>query len=222
MDETPRRSAGEGIASGELRSAGTYSVDGRADLEIGEGWRSTSTLSGAAHLRCFDDRHERSSDMISIASQASSTTAPAGASALSPAIARALLALVIAAAFTGGLLATGREASASAIALAGADLTHLLRAMALLKALMTAGMVAAVMWRLGSPITWAWWAAYALACAATAAGPGLIWQMSYVGAGALTLHIGLLTALILLWLDPAVGARLAMMIDAWRAKLRSR
>ena len=64
--------------------------------------------------------------MISIASQASSATAPAGASALSPAIARALLALVIAASFAAGLLATGTEASASAIALAGADLTHLL------------------------------------------------------------------------------------------------
>ena len=94
--------------------------------------------------------------------------------------------------------------------------------MALLKALMAAGMVAAVMWRLGSPVTRAWWAAYALACAGAAAGPGLIWQMAHVGAGALTLHVGLLAALILLWRDPAVGARLAMMVDAWRAKLRSR
>ena len=116
--------------------------------------------------------------MTSIASQASSTTAPAGASALSPAIARALLAMVIAASFAAGLLATGTEASASAIALAGADLTHLLRAMALLKALKAAGMVAAVMWRLGSPVTLPWWAAYALACAGAAAGPGLIWQMA--------------------------------------------
>jgi hypothetical protein len=160
--------------------------------------------------------------MISIASQASSTTAPAGASALSPAIARALLALVIAASFAGGLFATGREASASAIALAGADLTHLLRAMALLKALMAAGTVAAVMWRLGSPVTLARWAAYALACAGAAAGPGLIWRMAHVGAGALTFYVGLLGALILLWRDPAVGARLAMIVDAWRAKLRSR
>lgn len=160
--------------------------------------------------------------MTGIASQASPTTTPADASALSPAIARALLALVIAVSFAGGLFATGREASASAIALAGADLTHLLRAMALLKALIAAGTVAAVMWRLGSPVTLAWWAAYALACAATTAGPGLIWRMAYVGAGALILHIGLLAALILLWRDPAVGARLAMTIDAWRAKLRSR
>ncbi len=160
--------------------------------------------------------------MTSIASQApSAASSTSGARALSPALARGLLALVVAASFAGGLLATGSEASASAIALAGADLTHLLRAMALLKSLMAAAMVAAVMWRLGSPVTRAWWAAYALACAATAAGPSLIWQMAYIGAGALTLHIGLLAALILLWRDPAVGARLAMMIDAWRAKLRS-
>jgi hypothetical protein len=160
--------------------------------------------------------------MISFASQASSTTTPAGAGALSPAIARALLALVVAASFAAGLLATGTEASASAIALAGADLTHLLRAMALLKALIAAGVVAAVMWRLGSPVTLAWWASYSAACAGAAAGPGLIWQMAYVGAGALTLHGGLLAALILLWLDPAVGARLAQTVNTWRAKLRSR
>ena len=160
--------------------------------------------------------------MTSIASQASSSTAPARASALSPAIALALLAMVIAASFAAGLLATGTVASASAVALAGADLTHLLRAMALLKVLMAAGMVAAVMWRLGSPVTLPWWAAYALACAAAAAGPGLIWQMESVGAGALILHVGLLAALILLWRDPAVGARLAIMIAARRAALRSR
>ena len=158
--------------------------------------------------------------MTSIASQASSTTTPSGA--LSAAVARALLALVIAAGFVAGLLATGTQASASAVALAGADLTHLLRAMAMLKALMAVGMVAAVMWRLGSPVTLAWWAAYALACAGAAAGPGLIWQMASVRAGALTLHVGLLAALILLWRDPAVGARLAMIVAARRAALRSR
>ena len=160
--------------------------------------------------------------MTSAASEASSYTAPAGARALSPAIARALLALLIAASLAAGLLATGTEASASAVALAGTDLTHLLRAMALLKALMAAGMVAAVMWRLGSPVTLAWWAAYSLACAGAAAGPVLIWRMAYVSAGALTLHVGLLTALILLWRDPVVGARLAMIVAARRSALRSR
>jgi hypothetical protein len=160
--------------------------------------------------------------MTGIATQASPTSAPARAIALSPAIARALLAVVIAASFAAGLLATGKEASASAVALAGPDLTHLMRGMALLKALMAAGMAAAVMWRLGSPVTPPWWAAYALACAGAAAGPGLIWQMASVRAGAVTLHVGLLAALILLWRDPAVGARLAMIVAARRAALRSR
>ncbi len=71
--------------------------------------------------------------MISIASPASSTTAPAGIGTLSSAMGRALLVLVTAASVAAGLLVTGTEASASAIALAGADLIHLLRAMALLK-----------------------------------------------------------------------------------------
>jgi hypothetical protein len=131
--------------------------------------------------------------MTSIASPASSTTAPAGTSTLSP-----------------------------AMALAGADLTHLLRAMALLKVAMAAGMAAAVLWRFGSPVTLAWWAAYALACAGMAAGPGLIWQMAYVRTGALLLHAGLFAALILLWRDPATAARLGTMVAARRAVLRTR
>jgi hypothetical protein len=82
----------------------------------------------------------------------------------------ALSVLVTAASVAAGLRATGTEASASAIALAGADLTHLLRAMALLKVAMAAGMVAAVLWRLRSPVTLAWLAAYALSCAGMAGG----------------------------------------------------
>jgi hypothetical protein len=157
--------------------------------------------------------------MTSIASPASSTTPLAGTSTLSPAMARALLMLVTAASVVAGLLATGTEASASAIALAGTDLTYLLRAMALLKVAIAAGMAATVLWRLGSPVTLAWWAAYALACAGMAAGPGLIWQMAYVRTGALLLHAGLFAALILLWRDPAMGARLGAMVAARRAAI---
>ncbi len=160
--------------------------------------------------------------MTSIASPASSTIAPAGTSTLSPAMARALLVLVTAASLAVGLLATGTEASASAIALAGTDLTHLLRAMAVLKVAVAVVMAAAALWRLGSPVTLAWWAAYALACGGMAAGPGLIWQMAYVRTGALLLHAGLLAALILLWCDPAMGARLGAMVAARRAVLRAR
>ena len=94
--------------------------------------------------------------------------------------------------------------------------------MALLKALMAGAMAAAVLWRLGSPVTLTRWSAYALASACAAAGPGLIWRMAHVGAGALTLHAGLLAGLILLWRDPAVGARLASIVEARRAKVRAR
>ncbi len=160
--------------------------------------------------------------MNSIASPALSATAPAGTSPLFPTMARTLLVLVTAAGVTAGLLATGTEAAASAIALAGADLTYLLRAMALLKVIMAAGAMAAVWWRFGSPVMLAWWAAYALACVGMAMGLGLIWQMAYVRTGALLLHAGLFAALILLWRDPAVGARLGAMIAARRAVLQAR
>jgi hypothetical protein len=160
--------------------------------------------------------------MTSIASPASSTVASVSASTLSPVAARTLLVLITAASAAVGLLVTGTEATASALALAGADLTHLLRAMALLKVAMATGTAAAVLWRFGSPITLAWWAAYALACAGMAAGPGLIWQMEYVRTGALLLHAGLFAALILLWRDPAMSARLGTMVAARRAALQAR
>ena len=57
------------------------------------------------HLRCIRGRSARERDMTSTASEASSYTAPAGARALSPAIARALLALLIAASLAAGRLA---------------------------------------------------------------------------------------------------------------------
>jgi hypothetical protein len=90
--------------------------------------------------------------------------------------------------------------------MAGPGLTYLLRAMALVKVAMAAGMAAA----------------YALACAGMAAGPGLIWQMTHVRMGALLLHTGLFAALILLWRDPAMGAWLSTMVAARRAALRAR
>ena len=157
--------------------------------------------------------------MTSIASPASSITASASANTLSPIMARVLLVLVTTASVAAGLLVTGAEASTSAIALAGGS--DLLRAMALLKVAVAAGMAVAVLWRFGSPVTLAWWAAYALACAGMVAGPGLIWQMAYVRTGALLQRAGLFAVLILLWRDPVTGARLSRMVAARRAMLRS-
>jgi hypothetical protein len=83
-----------------------------------------------------------------------------------------------------------------------------MRFMAGLKSLMALGAAAGVMWRLGGPASGAWLAAYAGACGAMAAGPVLIWGLTHVGLGALLLHGGLLACVVMLWRDPAVGARL--------------
>jgi len=65
--------------------------------------------------------------------------------ALSPDVSRLLLMLFIAAAIVSGFLITGREASSLAFMNAGEDLTRLLRAMAALKAIIAAGVCAAVL-----------------------------------------------------------------------------
>ena len=140
----------------------------------------------------------------------------------SPALARLLFVLVVGAAIAAGALATGAETSSHAMSNAGAELTRLLRAMAAFKALMAAGVAAAVLWRLGAAVKLASFGAYALACGAMAAGPALIWGMAHVGAGALLLHGGLLAAVLLLWRDPVVSRRLAAMVTARRASLNAR
>jgi hypothetical protein len=119
-----------------------------------------------------------------------------------------LVVLAVAVATVAGLARCGTDASAHAVLQAGADLTRLLRAMAGLKALMAAGALAAVWWRLGAAASLPWIAGYALAGAAMAAGPGLIASMVYVRSGALLLHAGLFATLVMLWRDPAMGMRL--------------
>jgi hypothetical protein len=117
-----------------------------------------------------------------------------------------------------GFAACGTEASAHAVADAGPDLTRLLRAMAGLKAMMAAGALAAVWWRLGAAAPLPWLAGYTVAGAAMAAGPGLIASMDYVRTGALLLHAGLLVTLVMLWRDPAMGARLHEALNRRRSR----
>jgi hypothetical protein len=127
--------------------------------------------------------------------------------------------LVAAAALAAGFLATDRAASAQAVAQAGPELVRLLRAMAAIKALMAIAAGAAVLWRLGSAATPPWLAGYALACGAMAAAPGLIWDMAHVTLGAALLHGGLLACIVLLWRDPAVGSRLAALVQVRRRRM---
>jgi phosphate/sulfate permease len=118
--------------------------------------------------------------------------------------------------------ATPSGQAAQAAHLAGPELTRLLRAMAGLKLLFAAVMLAAFAWRLAVPAS-AWrLVCYGVAGAAMAAGPVLIWDMVHIPLGALLLHGGLLAGALLFWRDPAVGARLGAMVDRRRSTFRHR
>lgn len=124
-------------------------------------------------------------------------------------------AVLAAAAVAGASLTPARE-TAHMVALAGWDWARLLRGMAALKALMAVAAAAAVFWRIGAPTGTARLAAYVAAGAIMMVGPGLIWGLWHIALGAALLHAGLLATLLLLWRDPHVGARLALLVEARR------
>jgi len=95
-------------------------------------------------------------------------------------------------------------------------LTRLLRAMAGIKLLIAAGAAAALYWRLASPVGPWRLTGYVLSGAAMAAGPGLIWNMAHIAAGAALLHGGLAATILLLWRDPGMAARLEQAIATRR------
>jgi hypothetical protein len=128
---------------------------------------------------------------------------------VAPVVARTLLVAVIALAFAGGLLATPSADTTRLIASDGGAWASLLRAMAALKLLFAAAASAAVLWRLGAPISALGWTGYALAAAATWAGPGLIWGLAHIPLGAALLHGGLIATALLLWRDPTTRVRLS-------------
>ena len=127
--------------------------------------------------------------------------------------------LVALASAAAGFMATDAQAVARAVA-ADPELAWLLRAMAVLKMAAAVAATGGIAWRLGGAASPGWLAGYALALTATWAGPGLIWDMAHLRLGALLLHGGLAGALVLLWRDPVVGARLGAIIDARRRVLR--
>jgi phosphate/sulfate permease len=148
-----------------------------------------------------------------VAARSADLTRPA-----SSALTRPLLLLVVAAAAVAGVFVGGEEASARAVAEAGPELVRLLRGMALLKTLFAASALAGVLWRSSAPVSPTRLAGYALAGAAMAAGPGMIWRMDLMPAGAFLLHAGLLVTVVMLWRDPAVGELLAERIAARRRR----
>jgi len=153
-----------------------------------------------------------------MAANVSLTAAGAGgvSEGVSPAVSRGLLILILVAGAGAGALSAAAPASSLAVAHAGADLTRLLRFMAVLKAAIAVGAAAAVFWRLGVAASLPWLAAYGVAAGAMAAGPGLIWAMVHVGLGALLLHGGLLMTILLLWRDPATAGRMQAILSRRR------
>jgi len=133
--------------------------------------------------------------------------------------ARSLLMALAVIALTAGFLATSPAQTAYIIKMDGESLTRLMRAMAVIKLTFAGLAFAAIIWRLAAPITAGWLAGYAIATTGMAAGPGLIWGMVHIIAGAALLHGGLLLAVVLLWRDPAIGTRLAAIIQARRASI---
>jgi hypothetical protein len=140
----------------------------------------------------------------------------------SPNPSRVIFVLTVAIAAVGGAVAVDAPAAALAARAAGPELARLLRAMAALKVALAAPVFAAVLWRLGAPASPGRLLAYGLAGAAMAAGPGLIWSLAQLKLGALLLHGGLLSALVLLWRDGAVRERLSAAIASRRAVLALR
>jgi hypothetical protein len=134
-------------------------------------------------------------------------------------VARTLFLAVVLLAFVGGMLFTDSGVTVRVIAGAGGDWANLLRAMAGLKLLFACAAGAAVLCRLGAPISAMRWCGYALAAGAAFAGPGLIWGLAHIGLGALLLHGGLIASALLIWRDPAAHAMLSESV-AIRARRR--
>jgi hypothetical protein len=142
------------------------------------------------------------------------TVGQARLAVIPPHAARATLALVLLVAV---LMAVAVAASSTHAASAGDPaLALVLRAMAVIKAGMAAGLIAGLFWRLGVGVGPLALGAYAVAAAAMAAGPVLIWGMTHLVLGAVLLHGGLLACALMLWRDPATTRRLKALVAARR------
>ncbi len=120
-----------------------------------------------------------------------------------------LIALVSALA---GFILTPAETVDAAEAAAGADLARLLKAMAVIKLAFVLPAALAVIWRLSLPVSVGRLVAYAAATAAMTISIGLIWHLAHVGLGALLMHAGLISTLILLFTDKDVVVQLSGML----------
>ncbi|NEW88972.1 hypothetical protein DU475_17100 [Rhodopseudomonas sp. WA056] len=125
------------------------------------------------------------------------------------AIAAALIAVAAA-------VLTAPDSATAARAQSDAELVLLLRFMAGVKALMALAALAAVLWRLGYPVSPVLSAAYVLAPALMVAAPLLIWQIAPTALGAGLFHGGLALLLLALFADRSQTSELV------RSKLSAR
>lgn len=132
--------------------------------------------------------------------------------------ARSAIVLALLAGAVGGLML---GASAAPIG-SEAELTQLLRAMAVLKLFFVAAATGAILWRLQAPVAGPMLAAYALTCVAMAAGPGMIWYLAHLGPASLLLHGGVAVSALMLWREGVVADLLESVIARRRAEIRTR
>ena len=93
--------------------------------------------------------------------------------------------------------------------LAEPALGHLLRGIALLKALAVCLAVGLLWWRFGKAVSRGQAAAYVVGVWLAAAGSVLIWQFSHIGLAAVGFHLGEIAFLIVAWRDRGLLARLS-------------
>ena len=118
-----------------------------------------------------------------------------------------LLTLIIVAAIM-TLLGTRDVLTNATVIAVEPELTRLLRGMAVLKFLIASEAIATVFWRLSAPVSSVRFFAYAAACGAMVVGPALIWSIAHVIIGALLFYMGLVSATLVLWRDPATEEKL--------------
>lgn len=119
-------------------------------------------------------------------------------------------------ALTAGFVLMETEASARAVTDAGPDLVRLVRSMALIKLAVVAAAVWLGQWRLSLPVSVPRAVAYIGAAALMCAGPGVMWNMEQIGAGAVMLHGGLIALIVIGWGDQALGQALSRRIPTRR------
>jgi hypothetical protein len=144
---------------------------------------------------------------------------PVSIARATPPTARIVFAGVVVMALAAGWLATPDAQAQAAATAAGADLARLLRAMAAIKALMAVAAAGAIDWRLRHAVTAPFLAAYLVAGACLAMGPGLIMRLDHVVAGAVLFHAGLALLLVAGARDTGTARALDL---AWRRRIARR